>query len=74
MANDQFNHLRVATTTLEYSACLITHYFTACEPHILPRTAWWGEDEIILFALKQFKALREAGVAIDDARLNEFLP
>ena len=66
--------MQVTASTLEYSATLISNYFSACAPYVIPRVSWWGEAEIITFALKQFKALYEAGVAIDEIRLNEFLP
>jgi hypothetical protein len=69
-----FEHLAVRPATLEYAGSLMTKYFSAGEPEIIPLPPLWGEEESARYVVKQFRALQREGVSLSFERLVQFFP
>ena len=70
----QFEHMVVQSGTMEYASRVLTHYFSVDEPSVIECPAGVAECLAIKFTKKQFRALRDEGVLINEERLNQYFP
>lgn len=74
MSLTQFEHMSVQTETMEYATKVLLAYFSAEPPEVVPCPPGVVPSVAAAFVKRQFIALSEEGVLINELRLFSLLP